>query len=78
MHDAESFAGFLGNAEDWRIVERICALDNPQFEPGVERIPDEVIVGFRNFELFCVDWIVVFEMDFVKEALGTAQIVIVQ
>ncbi len=38
---------------------------------------DELVMYFRDFELLPVDWILHFEVDFVLEILGQAQVLFV-
>jgi len=38
---------------------------------------DELVMCLQNFELFPVEWILRFEVDFVLEILGQAQVVFV-
>jgi hypothetical protein len=70
----------------WRLIKirhwcrfEYCSntLNNPQFQPFVQCLLNELVVGLWNFELFLVNWILCFEVYFVLEILGETQVVLV-
>jgi hypothetical protein len=75
LYDTESLALFLWNAENGWVKEWVWSLNDPQFQPFIQSLFDELVMSFWNFELFLVDWILHFEVDFVLEILGQAQII---
>ncbi len=52
-------------------------LNGPQFQPFVQCLLNELMVGLRNFELFSVNRILCFEVNFVLEIFRKTQVVFV-
>ncbi len=77
LHNAKSSVLFLWNAENGWVIEWVWSLNNPQFQPFIQCLFDELVVGFWNLELFPVDWVLCFEVDFVLKILGEPQVILV-
>jgi hypothetical protein len=77
LKNPESLALFLWNTENGWVIEWIWSLNDPQFQPFIQGLLDELMIRLWDFELLPVDGILCHEMNLVLEILGQAQIVFV-
>ena len=65
LNHSQTLALFFWYAKDGWVIKRIGEFDNPEFQPFFQRLFNEILMCLWYLKLFPVNWIIVFEMNFV-------------
>jgi len=77
LNDPDSLALFFFEPRNYRVIELVRPLDNSQYQPFIQCLLDELVMHLQNLDFLPVNWIMCFEMDFLREVLGQAQVIFV-